>query len=186
MAMRLLFILLLAVLPMCPLRADDEEHQLEETLSPNRLFTVAETVITHEWGKTSSYAIRFRPTGKTLATCPDDGRYQSSPQTTLWNGNSRLVAVGAHTVRHGGSFDLWWVTPRKAELLKVDLAKEDGDIYVTPQKWSDRQTLECDAVGRTSSAHRRLHPDDLWVAYRLVVRVDPDTLKTQVSRYPRK
>lgn len=154
----------------------------ERVISPDRRFAVVTTVATDGAREVRSYAIRVRATGKTLATCPDDARYESGPTQVLWSPDSRFVAVSTRRYRHGDLPDLWEVTSRKAKLLKVDFSKENNDIYVTPERWLAPSNLKCGVFGRTSSEHHRLHPNEPFVGYRLRIRIDPDSLKTTVFR----
>jgi len=170
-------VILLGLLPIA--HAADAE---ERAISPDRRFAVVTTVATEDAREVRSYAIRVRATGKTLATCPDDARYESSPTRILWSPDSRFVAISTHTQRHGDLPDLWEVTSLKARLLAIDFSKEDYDIYVTPERWRDAFNLKCEVFGRTRSEHRSLHPNEPFVGYWLWIRIDPDSHKPTVFR----
>ncbi|HET6407982.1 MAG TPA: hypothetical protein VFG14_08885 [Chthoniobacteraceae bacterium] len=154
----------------------------ERVISPDRRFAVVTTAAFEGGREVRSYAIRVRATGRTLATCPDDARYESSPTKILWSPDSRFVAISTHTQRHGDLPDLWEVTSQKARVLAIDFSREDYDIYVTPKRWLDALNLECAVFGRTSSEHRRSRPNEPFVGYWLRIRIDPRSHKTKVFR----
>ena len=156
-------------------------------ISPDRHFAVVTTASGAGEQEVSSYAIRARSTGRTLATCPRDSRFASTPDKVSWSPDSRFVAILTRTSRHGGVPDLWRVSASSASLIKVDLDKEDdADIYVTPKRWLNALELQCDVFGRSDSEHRRLHPKEPWVEYTLVLRLDPSSPKARVLRSPPK
>ena len=154
----------------------------ERVISPDERFAVVTIVSTKDEREVKSYVIRVRATGQTLATCPDDERFESGPKQVLWSPDSRFVAVSTHTSAHGDFPDLWEITASAARLLEIDFSKEDGDIYVTPKRWLSPLNLKCDVFGRSSSAHRELHPDETYVGYSLTIHIDQRSHETKISR----
>ena len=68
--------LALALLSLLAAQADAIEDRV---LSPDLRYEVTPIEALRYGQEASSYAIRLRRTGKTLATCPEDDRFSSAP-----------------------------------------------------------------------------------------------------------
>jgi hypothetical protein len=149
--------------------------------SPNKAFVIGTASDSH---RSVFYAIQSTADGRTLATCPDDYRYNAVPGPVIWSADSRLVAIHTRETRHGGAADIWLLTGAKAEQIKAAFPEEDGNFYFKPTRWLNKTDLECQVIG-ILDAKRAPDRENPVKTYTLVMRVTPKHAPRNLSRLRR-
>jgi len=146
--------------------------------SPNKAFVVVATADSH---RSDSYAIRTTAAGRTLASCPDDGRCSGAPESAVWTADSHLVAIQTQLTQHAGAADIWLLDASKARQVRATFPDEDGSFYFTPKRWLNETDLKCEVIGILNQ-RRAPDPKNSVKGYSLILRVDRKACTAKVLK----